>query len=1206
MTLLISPHTHCESKLTGSPLSSMIKKAVDLGRTHFSYTDLGHLSSCLKAYGQAKAANLKFAAGIEFYFKDSFCPIVVGTKADRCNYFTASIFAKNQDSYQEIVRVVSSNDMPKIKVRDKSDPESLWSWKDLERLSKVDTVLVLGGPHCMVGKTLLADTPELAEKVLLKLHELFGDRLSMSLVCEPWAKKYAKVVKIKYKDGTSDSILSSDLVTTNKARKIKAGDLTTRNGHFLIKSKVVGSTFYDVDKQILDVTEHSGFLPLPVDVTLVVNKFFIEMSKKHRINLLVSDYAFYSEKEDHIVQTMVLEGSNKLKADLHMKSEPEIRSYLTGKLGLTEEESDKIIGNNNEWSKNFDTFELKYKWRLADGGENPLQQCIEIIKKKGLMCWKDPVWVARLKEEFDVIAKNGIFNLSPYFLPIHDVIDHYEENGKMVGPGRGSAAGSLVAYLMGVTKVDPFEFDLSFNRFYSMDRIKALKLADIDTDLESRDLLVGDDGESGYLYTRWGNRAAQVSTRGKIRLKSAIKDTNRYINGSVEKSIELLTKSLPDAGQGITDEQFIFGMEDDDGNHIDGLIETSEPLQRYAAERPKEWAIVRQALGITRAFSRHACAFVIADKPISEIVPIKDGNVVQYEATEAEKAGLIKYDFLVISQLKDLRVCLDLINKKNKEKHKTGYFTHDGKLTYIWKLPNDSQAYKSVWEGSTESCFQINTSSMIPFVKSIKPENIEDLSIILSLVRPGPLDYIDEATGRSMAEEYVHRRDGGEYKDVNILKELIPQTHSVLVYQEQVTKIAKSLAGFSGSAAENLREVIGKKKRSTILKIKPDFINGCVQSNKVTEDEAKVLWDRIVTFGRYAFNKSHGVSYAFITYACIFLKHHYPLEFWAAVLTNAKEKEISGKLWPYVKHLVAAPDINLSTDEMEIDYANGKIRAKLGVIKGMAGATTDPIVAGRPYKDIQDFVSKEVAGDSVTRKLIHVGVLDSLFPPKLGLLDKMQIFEDLLEQNKFDKKIAKAIQEGKKSRLEAPHKGEIKEEYLEIEKNPLKNAAVQKSILPSLLVGLRNLGMNYSSLMDRKCDFKKAVMTRKGRKKRQQNENSKLRFEDEDHVVLLSGEEFETIDLKMSSESIKDIEFAVFGYVVGTSIFDYSQNTKQALKVIIDVDGYVKEHVMWPNYYSKKLEYPSELKKGNICMFFMQKRQGSGDPAVIEEIVIEA
>ena len=390
----------------------------------------------------------------------------------------------------------------------------------------------------------------------------------------------------------------------------------------------------------------------------------------------------------------------------------------------------------------------------------------------------------------------------------------------------------------------------------------------------------------------------------------------------------------------------------------------------------------------------HNCAFVIADMPISDLVPLKEGHITQYEAGACEEAGLVKYDFLVINQLKDIRVCLDLINKKNGDVNRVGYFNHKGLRTYIWDLPEDPEAYKSVWNGETESCFQINTTTMTPFVKSVMPQNMEDLSIILSLVRPGPLDYVIEETGRNMAREYVHRRDGNSYEDIEILKELIPQTHSVLVYQEQVTKIAKELAGFSGSAAENLREAIGKKKRSTILKIKPEFINGCKSSGKVTEEEAQQLWERIVTFGRYAFNKSHGISYAHITYACMFLKHYYNLEFWAAILTNAKEKEISGKLWPHVRDLVAPPDINLSSDEMEIDYANHKIRAKLGVIRGMGAATIDPIVAGRPYKDIQDFVNRDVAGPALSRKLTHVGVLDSLYPPKLGLLEKLQLFEN--------------------------------------------------------------------------------------------------------------------------------------------------------------------------------------------------------------------
>ena len=353
----ISVHTHPESQLTGSTVPAMVKRAVALGRTHFSYTDLGHLSSCLKAYGLAKKAGLKFAPGIEFYIKDPKDDLISGTPAERCKYFTSTLFCKTQASYQELCRLVSRLDMPKIKVQD--ELQSLWSWSELEHMSKFDTLLVLGGVHCLVGKTLLADGPELAEKVFLKCKNLFGDRLSVALICEPWDRKYAKVVEIQYVDGTRDSVLNSDYVATNKARKIKAIDLVTKSGHFEIESKIVGTTYFAVNKKIKSVKEHTGFLPLPVDATLEINKFLLSMGKKYNVQVLVSDYAFYAERSDHIVQTMVLEGTNKLKSDLHMKEEGEFRVYLQDKMGLPSTEIDIIINSNDEWAKNFDNFELK-------------------------------------------------------------------------------------------------------------------------------------------------------------------------------------------------------------------------------------------------------------------------------------------------------------------------------------------------------------------------------------------------------------------------------------------------------------------------------------------------------------------------------------------------------------------------------------------------------------------------------------------------------------------------------------------------------------------------------------------------------------------------------------------------------------------------------------------------------------------------------
>ncbi len=472
----ISVHNHPESQLTGSTVAAMVARAKQLGRTHFSYTDLGHLSSCLKTYGIAKKAGLKFAPGIEFYFKDNKCNLVTGTLADRCKYFTSTLFCKNQLSYQELCRTVSRTDMPKMEIQE--ELQSLWSWSELEHLSKFDTLLVLGGPHCLVGKTLLASDPELAEKVFLKCKSIFGDRLSVALVCEPWAKKHATVIKITYTDLSHDSVLENDVVTTDKARKIKASDLIKRSGHNEIKSKVTNGTFSEVNKRIEKVEEFKGFLPLPCDVTFEINNFLLAMADKYNVTVLLSDYAFYAEKDDKIVQTMVLEGKNQLKSSLHMKTEDEFYGYLQRTLGLMS--PDRLVANNDAWAKNFDNFELKYEYRLADSGGNPLQKCMEIIKKNGRMKWDDPVYMARLREEVKVISQNGKKDFSAYFLPICEVVNHYRENGKLTGPSRGSAGGSLFCYLLGITQSDPIHYGLSFPRFLSLDRIKNGDIPDVD------------------------------------------------------------------------------------------------------------------------------------------------------------------------------------------------------------------------------------------------------------------------------------------------------------------------------------------------------------------------------------------------------------------------------------------------------------------------------------------------------------------------------------------------------------------------------------------------------------------------------------------------------------------------------------------------------------------------------------------------------
>jgi len=319
----------------------------------------------------------------------------------------------------------------------------------------------------------------------------------------------------------------------------------------------------------------------------------------------------------------------------------------------------------------------------------------------------------------------------------------------------------------------------------------------------------------------------------------------------------------------------------------------------------------------------------------------------------------------------------------------------------------------------------------------------------------------------------------------------------------------------------------------------------------------------------------------------MFLKHYYPLEWWAAVLTNADEKEITGTFWPYVKEFISPPDINLSSDTMVVDYSNEKIRSKLGVIRGIGEATIEPIVAGRPYKDIQDFVDKEVAGNSLSHKLIHVGLLDSLFPPKINLLEKLKLYEDAVERKNFKNKLAKAEKEGKKIRATQPKDGKIPEEYVNL--HPVKDAAMRKSVLPSLPVDLYGLGKKYSKVLS--SDPTKAQST----------VTSSRGYD----TLLIDGERLKRLD-DISGESLqKDIYVASTCFVVEAKEFSYPKNnpTKRALKTILDSGSDTIERVLWPDYNTGELVYPKEFKKGCIATVFMRKRVGKKDMNIIEIVV---
>jgi DNA-directed DNA polymerase III PolC len=803
---------------------------------------------------------------------------------------------------------------------------------------------------------------------------------------------------IEFEDGHKIVLPSHYRAATESVKNIFLGALTEEKAlpkKILYVTPTVGKNIsLSKHGSVKSVRNHIIFIPIFSDnkcYQTEVNKAVMLECSNSSIPTYIWYNAFYSTPKDKVVQDVRLSSENKhLSFSAHIRSKHDLLEYCIESLGFGYDDAEKMVNTTIDLINRLgEGFSLSYQTSLVNSGtKEDIKAYVNGLIKKYDRLPKDPVrakiYLDRLRYELEVLSKNGEIDLLPYFIPIVKVLDYYYEKGQLTGPGRGSAAGSLLLYLIGITHVDPIKYGLSFERFLSLARIKKKDMPDVDTDLSDRTLLVGDEEGKvrGFLWETYGDRAAQISTRTLLRLKSSIKDVNRYFNGRVMPEIEELTKKLPSAPQGVSDTDFVFGYEDSDGNRVDGLLQTSAELKAYTEKYAQEWEIVKKMLGVSRQYSKHASAFVISNTPISKTVPVfLDGKVTQYEAKEVEKAGLIKYDFLVVNQLKDIQLCLEKIAQKHKNKMTAGRFIDiDGSVRFVWDLPEKEEVFKSVWDGNTTSLFQINTDTMKHYVIKMKPQSIEDLAVLLALVRPGPMDYVDPKTNRTMADEYLVRRFDIESTRNNIIRpllDLLPETYGVMVYQEQNTKVAKDIGKMSAEDAEELRRAFAKKQLKKALEMKPLFMKGATET--VGADLAQIIWEQMETSARYSFNKSHAVSYAFITYATMYLRYYYPLEWWASVLENADEHEFSTKLYPHIKEIVAPPTINATTSGIFIDYKNNKIRMRLSLLKSIGEKAVEKLVSNAPYKNLFDFAARSNVGFSMARKLLIAGVMDELF-----------------------------------------------------------------------------------------------------------------------------------------------------------------------------------------------------------------------------------
>ena len=809
-----------------------------------------------------------------------------------------------------------------------------------------------------------------------------------------------------------DLIVCSACIAGEVPAKILKGDIAGAREAIEWHKRLWGDDYYlELQRhEVTDPMQRANRETFPLQQQ--ANKVLIELAKEYGIKLICTNDAHFVDKEnaeahDHLLCLSTGKDLDDPTRMLYSKQEwfktrqemNDIFSDVPEALANTIEILDKVevysldhdpimpffpipeeFGTEAEWRQKFTEQQLYDEFTTDENGENqlPPEEGEKKIKKLG---GYDKIY--RIKFEADYLAKLAYegadrrygspltkevedrirfelhimktMGFPGYFLIVQDFINSArDELGVMVGPGRGSAAGSVVAYCLGITKIDPLKYDLLFERFLNPDRIS---LPDIDTDFD-------DDGRGKVLKwveDKYGHEnCAHIITYATMATKNSIKDVARVEKLPLAES-NALCKAIPDR------------LPDVDGKtpkmNLTNAIKAVRELQEAEASSNPQLAntikYAKMLEGTVRGTGIHACGFIICRDPISDHVPVSTAddpdfkgtktNCTQYDGHVIESTGLIKMDFLGLKTLSELKEACANIKRTR------------GIDIDLDNIPiDDAKTYELYQQGRTVGTFQFESQGMQKYLRELKPTVFEDLIAMNALYRPGPMGYIPQ---------FIRRKHGTEEitYDIPIMEKYLKDTYGITVYQEQVMLLSRLLADFTRGESDALRKAMGKKKKDIVDAMKPKFIEG----GKKNGHDPKVLekiWADWEAFASYAFNKSHAACYSWVAYQTAYLKANYPAEFMAAIMSRRRDQitEIT-KLMDECKAMGIAtlgPDVNESYEKFGVNH-HGEIRFGLGAIKGMGNSAALAIIDERekngPYKDIYDFAQR-VSFSSVNRK----------------------------------------------------------------------------------------------------------------------------------------------------------------------------------------------------------------------------------------------
>ena len=896
-------HNHTfHSVLDGlTKIHDLVDKVKELGMEAAAVTDHGTMSGILDYYKTAKKAGIKPIIGIETY-------VATRSRFDRDpgkdkQRFHLTVLAMNNTGFHNLMKLSTRANLEGMYYKPRIDHELL------EELNE-GLIVLSGCASGEIGVALKEDDYDRAREIAKWYKSIFGDRYYLELQDHGHPKSNTHWdVQTKINEG---------LIKLSKELDIEM--VVTCDGHYLTHEYqdaheillCVGTGSYLSDEKRMSLKDFELHLTDPRDI---IDHWGEEFPEVIRNTKKIADRCDVEIELGRILipKYPLPDGENEHSYLLRLTYQGLLQRYN----GASKEEAEKL-----------DPDEI-------------IPQLSEEVRE-------------RAKMELGVMGNMGY---EGYFLIVQDFINWGKSQGIVFGPGRGSAAGSIIAYALNITDLDPLKYGLLFERFLNPDRIS---MPDIDVDIQDtrRDEVIE------YCAKKYGeDHVSNIATFGKMFGRMAVRDVARVLEVPYAES-DRLAKLVPPPSQGRHIPLSVSIKEDADLRNEYENNPTAKEVLDYAI----------QLEGTIRSHGVHACGVVIAPDTLVNYIPLEMAQkgvvATQFPMGEVEELGLLKMDFLGLSNLTIINNAMRIIRKAYK------------KEINLSELPlDDKKTYELFQRGDTTGVFQLESAGMKRYLRGLKPTTFEDIIAMVALYRPGPMQFIDSFIRRKHGEEEITYLHSG-------MKNSLKNTYGILVYQEQFMQISKEWCGFTGGQADTLRKAVGKKKIDLMKKVKPEFVEGAVKVGGATKEIAETFWTQLEEFANYCFNKSHAACYGLIAYWTAYLKAHYPDAFMAALMTS--DHDDTDRLAIEItecKHMgisVLSPDVNESFVEFAVVPNENKIRFGMSAVKGVGVGAVEEVLRARedgPFTSVEDF-ARRVSTSKFNRKawesLIKSGAFDDM------------------------------------------------------------------------------------------------------------------------------------------------------------------------------------------------------------------------------------